>query len=219
MRKIFALLFILLLATTSRAQMELFHLPFSLSFETGYANQKRFGTQTSDIYLNAVRTALLGTVELRNRVTIETGAVYYLNFYSQTQQYNYSSSVLRAAHGHKIEVPLHAGYYFTLFGGLKVFGYAGPSIALGLTEKRLVTKINSTTAIDDFVKIDEGLTDLYKEKELRRVSWQISAGGGLEFKKFLLKSGYDWGMNNINLLDGKGKQHQSGWFVSMGYRF
>jgi hypothetical protein len=54
---------------------------------------------------------------------------------------------------------------------------------------------------------------------MKRTSLLLGLGGGIEWRKFFLKSGYDFDLTNINLLENKGNLYQSGWFLTLGYNF
>jgi len=59
---------------------------------------------------------------------------------------------------------------------------------------------------------------LYNDNVLRRLNIQLGAGGGIQWRKYRLKSGYDFGL--LDLYKSKtASLHQSGWFVSFGYEF
>ena len=57
--------------------------------------------------------------------------------------------------------------------------------------------------------------------ELVRANIQWGLGGGLEWDRYRLQSGYDFGLNNLVKNKQLPKQHMSewGWFVSFCYRF
>ncbi|MDR2854116.1 MAG: PorT family protein [Prevotellaceae bacterium] len=221
MKKIFAFSLVLLFAASSFAQIKIFSYPFTISYEAGYTNQLRSGSQFSDVYLNGLRSALLGKLEFNNKISIQTGAIYNLNFYTQTQKFNNASSIIRLSYGgHQLDVPVYVGYHFNMFNhSLKVFGYTGPAVRFGISEKRLVEFVNTTELIENQAGIASGLSNLYKDKELKRVSLALGVGGGFEWKNFFLKSGYDFGLTDINRLKNKSSLHQSGWFLTLGHNF
>ena len=61
-------------------------------------------------------------------------------------------------------------------------------------------------------------SEVYNDNVLRRLNLQLGAGGGIQWRKYSLKSGYDFGI--LDLYKSKTESlHQSGWFVSFGYEF
>ena len=57
--------------------------------------------------------------------------------------------------------------------------------------------------------------------ELIRANIQWGVGGGLEWDRYRLQSGYDFGLNNLVRHQQVSKQYMSewGWFVTFSYRF
>jgi hypothetical protein len=47
----------------------------------------------------------------------------------------------------------------------------------------------------------------------------MGTGGGVQWKNYQLKGGYDFGINSINKIDSSKLLHQSGWYVSLVYQF
>jgi hypothetical protein len=56
--------------------------------------------------------------------------------------------------------------------------------------------------------------------ELVRANIQLGVGGGLEWDRYRLQSGYDFGLNNLIKHPQLPKQQMTewGWFVSFSYR-
>ena len=57
--------------------------------------------------------------------------------------------------------------------------------------------------------------------ELVRANIQLGLGGGLEWQRYRLQSGYDFGLNNLVRNKQTSDQHMAewGWYVSFSYRF
>jgi hypothetical protein len=47
---------------------------------------------------------------------------------------------------------------------------------------------------------------------------QIGVGGGVQWKKYQVKAGYDWGLNNLNKTS-SGNIYQKGLYISFAYDF
>jgi len=59
---------------------------------------------------------------------------------------------------------------------------------------------------------------LYKDALLSRLNFQLGIGAGVQWKKYQLKAGYDFGINNLNRLS-TGNMHQDGLSVTLGINF
>ncbi len=73
------------------------------------------------------------------------------------------------------------------------------------------------TGIRESLGYDEN--DLYKKAMISRINFQMGAGGGVQWKNYQLKGGYDFGINSINKVDTSKLLRQSGWYVSLVYQF
>jgi hypothetical protein len=58
------------------------------------------------------------------------------------------------------------------------------------------------------------------EKELYRTNIQFGLGGGLEWDRYRLQAGYDFGLNNIMRTPGilNQKAHEWGWICTFAYK-
>ena len=58
------------------------------------------------------------------------------------------------------------------------------------------------------------------ENELVRANIQYGVGGGLEWDRYRLQSGYDFGLNNLIKKPQMTSQYMSewGWYISFSYR-
>ena len=213
-------------STNVFSQMSLFKKPFNLIYEAGYSIQFRRGVSYSDLNLPGMRTGLSGRLMVTPKFSLQLGAVYTFSHYFDEQYYSGITQRSVLAYSHQLDVPIYAGYTVPLFGKIKFFAYAGPDFRFGLSEKRLVELSDGFTSDSTLVSylqdkgtyLDEGSSNLYKEKELRRVSLSLGVGGGFTWKRFLLKSGYDFGLTNINAVNDN-RLTQSGWYISLGYSF
>ena len=74
--------------------------------------------------------------------------------------------------------------------------------------------------IDEFGNVPtNGSEDLYKNAMISRINFQMGAGGGVQWKNYQLKGGYDFGINSINKVDTSKLFRQGGWYVSLVYQF
>ncbi len=231
--KSYSLLLVLFVTVAANAQMKIFSIPVSVSFEAGYSDQLRHGKQTSNTNIHGIRLASLAEFTLPLDIRLSTGAIYTSTHSYKDQGYpglSSSGSVALAyvysnSFGHAINVPLHLGYELPLFGKFKIFGFAGPTLGIGLREHRLTHTVNMSDDIISLIKENDflfnytaGKTELYGDEELKRLNWMASVGGGIRFKNYYVKSGYDFGLNSINAKTDQ-RVVQSGWYVMGGYTF
>jgi hypothetical protein len=171
--------------------------------EVGYNNPARYGNNFSTTYFNGVKVGLTAQYPLKNNLSLLTGALYNL-VYSDKLQKN-PTSVNYLTYGHFINVPVQIAYTYPFSNQLKIFGYGGPTLNIGLSQ--IQGTISSVTSISS------AYTNLYNSN-LNRLDLQVGIGAGIQWKKYQLKGGYDYGVLNMNRLT-TGKLYQKGWYVSL----
>lgn len=191
--------------------------------EAGYSQQLRFGSSVSSTpYYNI---HLGGTVEfpLQYNFGIQTGLNYNFAFGNKTQyygniisnkdndDYNVKDTVTYSYNNHSVNIPVRLTYNLPIFWGLKLFAYAGPNFNIGLAEP---TTVVSTK---ELYGITSGSYDAYKDN-ISRFNVQLGAGGGIQWKSYRVKSGYDWGIFNTSKVQNS-PQYKRGWTVSFEYEF
>jgi len=191
--------------------------------ELGSVNPKQSGSQLSTNYFNGVR--LGGTVEfdLKNNFSLLSGVLYSLVYSNKVQYYSSSDSVNYKTFGHSVDIPLRLTYTLPLFKNVKVFGFVGPNLNIGLAQPRKTTAVLSSSIISVINEFTgnvpvTGTEDMYKAAMISRINFQMGAGGGVQWKNYQLKGGYDFGINSINKIDSS-RFTQSGWYVSLVYQF
>ena len=223
--KLYFSLLLLFVAVNLNAQMKIFNIPLSVAFEAGFSNQLRHGKQVSNTNIHGIRLASTVEFTLPLDIKLQTGAIYTSSNSYKTQGYPYMAYIYSHSFGHAINVPLQVGYELPLFGQFKAFGFAGPSLGIGLSEYRLTYAAGLTDETIDYINGEDilinytsGKSDLYKDNELNRLNLMLSTGGGIRWKNYYVKGGYDLGLNNLNKIDSR-KVTQSGWYAQAGYRF
>lgn len=189
--------------------------------EAGYIQPVRSGSQFSKTYFNGVRLGGNAEFDLKNNFSLLTGALYSLVYSDKTQYYSATDSVNYKTFGHALEIPVQVQYSLPVSKNFKFFGFAGPNIAVGLAQPQKVTAIMSD-AMKTFTGINSVAykdNDLYTKSVIQRINFQISVGGGMQFKNYKLKGGYDFGINSINKIDTSKLLFQKGWYVSLVYQF
>jgi hypothetical protein len=173
--------------------------------EIGYNNPAQYGKNFSTTYFNGIKVGLTAEYPLKNNLSLLTGALYNLVYSDKLQKYPNITSVDYLTYGHFINVPVQIAYYYPFSNNLKVFGYAGPTLNIGLSQ------IQGT--ISTVSSIPTAYTNLYNSN-LNRLDLQVGIGAGIQWKKYQLKGGYDYGLLNINRLT-TGNLYQKGWYVSL----
>lgn len=188
--------------------------------EVGYSQQFRYGNYTVTSPFHVLRGGMNVVFPIRQYFGIETGLRYAYAFGGRTQQYLHSGKAAIDYTAHWLDVPVRCTYSIPIFWDMKLFLYAGPTFSVGLSHTEKIdftqTKVEPAPTTDLNYPVS-GTYDMYKN-ELNRFSIQLGAGGGLQWKNYRLKSGYDWGLNNIS----KNKNYperMKGWYVAFEYEF
>ncbi len=177
--------------------------------EVGYNNPSRFGSGVSTTYFNGIKMGITTELEMKYNISLLTGVLYNLVYSDKLQRYPNSKSVNYLTYGHLINVPLMAIYTIPIKNNLKLFGYSGPTFSVGLRQREVALSTVST--------VTSTYSNMYNSS-LNRLNLQVGLGGGVQWKKFQLKGGYDWGVLNLNRKD-TGKLYQRGWYVTFGCEF
>ena len=191
--------------------------------EVGFVSPKQSGAEFSTNYFNGGRLGVTAEFGLKHNFSLLTGALYSLVYSNKVQYYSSTDSVTYKTFGHSIDIPLKLTYTLPLSKNLKVFGFAGPNINVGIAQPRKTTAVLSSSlreVIDEFGNVPtNGTEDLYKSAMISRINFQMGAGGGVQWKNYQLKGGYDFGINSINKVDTSKLFRQGGWYVSLVYQF
>lgn len=192
------------------------------SAEIGYINPRQTGKNFSATNFNGVRLGATAEFDLKNNFSFLTGALYSVVYSSKVQRYTPTTdSVTYKTWGHSIDVPLHIQYSLPLGKDFKLFAFAGPNINVGIAQPQKIEAV-LTPAMAAYTGIQSksySENDLFKEAMIGRLNFQLGAGGGVQWRNYQLKGGYDFGINSINRIDSSKMLHQSGWYVSLVYQF
>lgn len=203
------------------------------SVEAGYVQPKRLGTDFKTTYFNGARLGGNVEFELKHNFSLLTGALYSLVYSKNSQYYSSSDSVVYKTFNHALEIPLQVQYSLPVSKNFKFFAFAGPNIAIGLAQPQKVTAVLTSDMKDNMdLTIPDNMkpfmrtssssyadNDLYVKSIIQRINLQMSVGGGMQFKNYKLKGGYEFGINSINKIDTSKLLRQNGWFVSLVYQF
>lgn len=201
--------------------------------ELGYNQPVRFGSQFKTDYFDGIRLGGNVEFELKNNLSLLTGTLYSLVYSSNTQYYSSTDSINYKTIGHSLEIPVQIQYSIPVSKNFKFIAFAGPQLGIGITQPQKVTAVISSakkTEIESitpdnmkpFVRttsVGYADNDLYVKSVISRINFQITLGGGVQYKNYRLKAGYDFGINSINKVDTSNLLRQSGWFASLVYQF
>jgi len=185
--------------------------------ELGYNKPIRYGTDVSSTPFNGIRLGVTAEFDLKNNFSLLTGALYNFVYSNKLQMYPNADSVTYRTLGHYLDIPIHVTYTYPITKNLKVFGFAGPNFNIGLFQNQQTISTLSD-ALNRTNGIVPGKVDMYNGSILNRLNLQIGLGGGIQWKKYQLKAGYDFGINNINK-SGSTNLNQSDWYISVAYEF
>ena len=175
--------------------------------EVGYNNPVRTGTGISSTFFNGIQLGGTAEYDLQNQFSLLTGVLYNFVYSDKIQKFPNSTLVTAVSYGHFLNIPIHLTYNYPISKSLKAFGFAGPTVSVGLYQ--------TMNSISNVAYVPSKFEDLYKDAVLNRLNFQLGAGAGVQWKKYQIKAGYDFGVNNLNRLS-TGNMNQSGWYVTLG---
>ena len=199
--------------------------------EVGYTqnNQRTANLTYPNMYLHGARLGATFTFLLPIHFGIQTGLLYTVT-YGQTDQHWRSMDapsvqeeyIRHRVLEHHLTIPVRATYTLALWKKLNLFFYAGPQLHIGLAEKDYL-QTHLSVGTEAWLKEQSVPTEPYDRfaDELVRANIQMGVGGGLEWDKYRLQAGYDFGLNNLVKNPKQAGQNMSewGWFASFCYRF
>ena len=214
---------------TRKTQQEEYQFATPWRLELGYAQLNHRTQDTSAVYMHGVRLGATVDFVLPHNFSIQTGALLTFTYGRNNQHWPISTPEFAQVNVLKhnllqlqLTIPVRAYYNIKVWKKLNVFFYAGPQLNIGLTNyDMLKTKVDPTTL--EWLK-EQGVPttphDRYVTKELYRTNIQFGLGGGLEWDRYRLQAGYDFGLNNIlrTPVLPKQKMNEWGWLCTFSYK-
>ena len=194
--------------------------------EVGYIQPYQVSEMYRDTYFHGGKVG--GTVDflLPYNMSVQTGLFYNLGYGRNEQHFSTAEDygteyVVNRLWLHQINVPVRYTYTQKIWSKLALFAYGGPDFQLGLACTQNATSYLSDEKIAFLESLSgtsfaTGKTDLYGNGILRRFNFVLGVGGGVQWDRYRLQSGYDFGMLSIS------KEYtvrQRGWYVSFSYAF
>lgn len=206
---------------------------FSVDYriEAGYAqDQQRSKNQTyADMYLHGARIGATFTFNLPIHFSLQTGVFYTLLYGRQQQHWRSQDApsvqeeyIQHRVLAHNLTIPVRVFYTIPLWKQLNLFFYTGPQLHIGLAQNDYLQK-HLSPKTEAWLQTQNIPTEPYDrmDSELMRANIQLGVGGGLEWDRYRLQAGYDFGLNNLVRTKLVADQHmwEWGWYVSFGYKF
>ena len=198
-------------------------------FEIGYAQLNHRTQDTSAIYLHGLRVGATVDFVLPYNFSIQTGALATFTYGQNNQHWPSmdaeSAQINILQHNIlqlQLTIPVRAYYNITLWKELRMFIFAGPQLQVGLTNYDVINNETSelTTQWIEQQGISTQSEERYLSKELYRTNIQFGLGGGIEWDRYRLQAGYDFGLNNIlrtPVLQNQ-KINEWGWMCTFSYQ-
>ncbi len=217
--------------TQTEKKKEVYEFAVQYRLEVGYVqNDQRTRNNTyPNLFLHGGKIGATVDFVLPKHFTLQTGLLYSLAT-GKTAQHWRSTNIEEVQKEylthrileHNLIVPIRAYINIRLWKKLNMFFFTGPQLQLGLVQKDNISQHLSNSTLDwlNAQNVPTQSYDRLKEKELYRCNVQYGLGGGFEWDKYRLQSGYDFGLNNLLKKDvPSGNMSEWGWFVSFCYLF
>ena len=217
--------------TRKEDKIEQYKFGVEYRLEIGYAqNQQRArNISAPDMYLHGARLGATFTFELPMHFSLQTGLLYTILYGSNNQHWRSTSApevqeeyIHHRVLEHNLTIPIRAFYTIPLWKDLNLFFYGGPQLHIGLAENDYM-ELHLSEGAKTWLQAQGIPTEPYDRftNELVRANIQLGLGGGLEWQRYRLQSGYDFGLNNLVRNKQTPDQHMAewGWYVSFSYRF
>ena len=199
--------------------------------EAGYVQHEQRTRELTypQLFLHGARIGATFTFLLPMNFSMHTGLYYTLTYgrheqhwRSMTAQTVQEELITHRVLEHNLTIPVRVYYTIPLWKKLNMFFYTGPQLQIGLAETDYPN--NSLSELTKAWLQAQGMqTDTYDRMTVdrTRANIQWGLGGGFEWDRYRLQSGYDFGLNNLARPQaGNPKRYMAewGWFVSFCYR-
>lgn len=216
---------------TKKKVEESYHFGVEYRIEAGYVQHAQRTRKLSypQLYLDGAQIGATFTFLLPMHFSVQTGLLYTFTYGKNEQHWRSMSTqaiqtevIKNKVYEHNLTIPARAYYTIPLWKQLNLFFYTGLQIKIGIAEDCHMTANLSedTKAWLDNLGIPTENYDRMKE-DRTRVNAQWSLGGGIEWDRYRLQSGYDFGLNNLAKKNGADYRYMAewGWSISFCYRF
>ena len=217
---------------TQKKAEEAYHFGMEYRLELGYAQHEQRTHELSypQLFLHGARVGATFDFLLPIHFSLQTGLLYTITYGTHEQHWRSMSAqsvqeeiITHKVLEHNITIPVRVYYTIPLWKKLNLFFYTGPQLHIGIAETDYMDADLSEGAKAWLA--NQGLpTDTYDrmKTDRYRANIQWGLGGGLEWDRYRLQAGYDFGLNNLaRKVEYAPKRYMAewGWFVSFCYRF
>lgn len=223
-----------------------YHFGMEYRLQAGYVqNQQRSREKNyPGTFFHGAHVGATVDFLLPRRFSAQVGLLYTLTYGTYLQNwaamgdediYAHKAYIDHRVMQHQLTIPMRVYANIHLWKDLNMFFYAGPQLQIGLAahdnlracvtdstiqwmQGTAVSLLDGTSIIPSPVPTEP--YDRYQSKELYRTNIQMGVGGGLEWDKYRLQAGYDFGLNNLVHQRVISNQHmwEWGWYVSFSYK-
>lgn len=211
---------------------EVYHFSTEYRLEVGYnqSNQRTRNLSYPDMYLHGLRIGGTVTFVLPLHFSLQTGLLYTLSYgtnqqhwRSITQQTTMVEYITHRVLQHELTLPLRANYTIPVWKKLNIVLYTGPQLHFGMAENDYLDT-HLSAACQAWLEEQGVPTSPYERLsagELLRTNIQWGLGGAIEWDRYRLQAGYDFGLNNRIKKQMINDQHmwEWSWYVSFNYKF
>lgn len=212
-----------------KPRQEAYQFACNYRIEAGYIqnDQRAVGDTMRYMFLHGARVGVAFDFLLPYHLSLQTGLHYSVAYGVANQHWRSVSpeSVQREYVRHRVvehnlTVPVRLYYTIPLWKQLNLFFYTGPQLQIGLAENDYVQTHLSAQAEAWMRDLGARLEtyDRMREGEVARVNIQYGLGGGLEWDRYRVQAGYDFGLNTLRHV-GDYKMWEWQWGVQFSYRF
>ena len=197
--------------------------------QLGYTQLDHRTKDTTAVYQHGVKLGTTVDFILPRNFSIQTGALltftygqnnqHWANVDDEDAQINILKHNLLQL---QLTIPVRAYYNVNVWKQLNLFFFAGPQLNIGLTNYDIL-KANVSPSVLDWLQSQGIATDPYEryiKKDLYRTNIQFGLGAGLEWQRYRIQGGYDFGLNNIlrSTSLSKLKMYEWGWYATFSYK-
>ena len=217
--------------TRKQKQEESYTFSVDYRLEVGFAQhwQRPHDISFPEIYLHGIRLGVTFDFHLPLHFTLQTGVLYSMlygqdeeHWRSMTAPSTQAEYIKHHVLAHNLTVPIRVYYTIPLWRELNLLFFTGPQLHIGLAQNDYM-KTNLSDGVKTWLDAQGVHTSQYDRMadELVRANIQWGVGAGLEWDRYRLQGGYDFGLNNIVKHKKTANQYMSewGWFVTFSYRF
>lgn len=223
-----------------KKKAEPYHFSIQYRAEAGYVqnNHRSASTTYPNVFLHGFRVG--GTVDfmLPHRFSVQTGLLYTFTAGRNTQYWTATSyedfispdpqtglvhdaTIGHRLYEHQLTIPARVYLNIKLWKQLNLFFYTGPQLQIGLQlEDNIAANISAPTK--EWLNTMGQPTESYDryQYELYRPAIQWGLGGGMEWDRYRVQAGYDFGLNNMvrHKVISDQQMQEWHWFVSFCYR-